>query len=145
MTGVIFIRNQLVQRGIVKISYSSNKGKFIEKSPKTAKGKRQIKIGASTCEVLRQHYEKQKQFRKSLDLQLTDDDYVFCNHLGRPYAPHTASTAWRRVAQKAGIKNIRLHDLRHTFATMLFRKGVHPKGCLENAGPSHDCDNHGFV
>jgi integrase len=128
-----------VQRGISKIAYGTNKGKIIEKSPKTAKGKRLIKISASTCEVLRQHYEKQKRFKISMDLllvpegkqekdvEIPDDDYVFCNHIGQPYAPHTISTAWRRVAHKVGIKNVRLHDLRHTFATMLLKKGVHAK------------------
>jgi integrase len=82
-----------IQRSICHTCIGINKGKPIVKSPKTAKGKRLIPIGDSTVEVLREHYEKQKIFRQSLDLELTDDDYVFCNHFGQPYAPHTISTA----------------------------------------------------
>jgi integrase len=82
-----------IQRSICHTHIGIKKGKPIVKSPKTAKGKRLIPIGDSTVEVLREHYEKQKIFRQSLDLELTDYDYVFCNHFGQPYAPHTISTA----------------------------------------------------
>ena len=39
----------------------------------------------------------------------------------------------RRVFEKAGLK-CRIHDLRHTHATMLLRQGVHPKVVQERLG-----------
>jgi integrase len=120
----------------------------VKKSPKTAKGKRMIRINGSTAEVLRNHYLKQRHYRITAglltvpqgktekDVQIPDGDYVFCNHIGQPYAPHTISTAWRRLAQKSGIKKVRLHDLRHTFATLLLKKNVNAKVVSEMLGHS---------
>jgi integrase len=52
-----------VQRALSQTHYGKDKGKVKERAPKTAKGKRLVQIGSSTVEVLRQHYEKQKQLR----------------------------------------------------------------------------------
>ena len=42
--------------------------------------------------------------------------------------------AFHRIAGKAGLKNIRLHDLRHTHATLMLKAGVHPKVVSERLG-----------
>ena len=96
-----------------------------------------MQISESTLEVLRNHYDKQKQLRESLNLKLTDDDYVFCIPPDwKPCEPSTIGRAWNRVAKKAGIKDVRFHDLRHTFASMLLKNNVHPKIVSEMLGHS---------
>jgi integrase len=135
-----------VQRAVSKINYGINKGKTIVKSPKTAKGKRSIKIGASTIEVLQEHYEKQRKFKIKLDLlkipegkqeqdvEIPADDYVFSNHNGQPYTPESVTRSWSRLAKRAGIQNVRFHDLRHTFATMMLKNNINAKIVSEMLG-----------
>jgi len=48
--------------------------------------------------------------------------YVFCDDRGKPYAPSMVSMAFKRACSRAGVDNLRLHDLRHDFATLMLRK-----------------------
>lgn len=48
--------------------------------------------------------------------------YVFCDDHGRPYTPYRVSMAFKRACERAGVTNLRLHDLRHDFATLMLRK-----------------------
>ncbi len=52
----------------------------------------------------------------------TDSPYVFCDERGRPHSPYKVSMAFRRACERAGVKNLRLHDLRHDFATLMLRR-----------------------
>jgi integrase len=48
--------------------------------------------------------------------------YVFCDDQGRPYTPYKVSMAFKRACRRAGVDNLRLHDCRHDFATLMLRK-----------------------
>lgn len=48
--------------------------------------------------------------------------YVFCDEQGRPHTPYKVSMAFKRACKRAGVANLRLHDLRHDFATLMLRK-----------------------
>jgi integrase len=50
--------------------------------------------------------------------------YVFCDEAGDPYSKEQVSMAFSRAVKRAGIKDLRFHDLRHDFATSLVRSGV---------------------
>jgi len=67
---------------------------------------------------------------------LTDDDFVFAHPDGTPLDPSTVSHAFAKVIRKAGLSPIRLHDLRHTHATLMLKAGVHPKVVSERLGHS---------
>jgi integrase len=49
--------------------------------------------------------------------------YVFIDGEGKPYTRNAVSMAFKRACDRAGIKNLRFHDLRHDFATLLVNKG----------------------
>lgn len=66
--------------------------------------------------------------------KLADDDLVFCRVDGKPLRPNTVNRAWQSIAQHAGVKVIRLHDARHTHASLLLKQGVHPKIVQERLG-----------
>ncbi|GAG37906.1 unnamed protein product, partial [marine sediment metagenome] len=53
---------------------------------------------------------------------------------GRPLDPDVVTKAFHRISGKAGLTNIRLHDLRHTHATLMLKAGVHPKVVSERLG-----------
>ena len=68
-----------------------------------------------------------------LDKPITDADLVFSN-LGKPLRPNTVTYAWARIAARAGVKVIRLHDARHTHASLMLKQGIHPKVVQERLG-----------
>ena len=48
--------------------------------------------------------------------------------------PNSITHAFIRTARKAALRGIRLHDLRHTHATLMLKHGVHPKIVQERLG-----------
>jgi integrase len=59
---------------------------------------------------------------------------VFADAEGRPIHPHAISQAFERIARRAGVPVIRLHDLRHTHGTLLIKDGVPVKVVSERLG-----------
>jgi integrase len=45
---------------------------------------------------------------------LEDSDLVFSHADGNPFLSDTVSRAWEKLTKKTGLKDIRLHDARHT-------------------------------
>ncbi len=109
--------------------------RLVFRTPKTAKGRRTIALSPSAVIVLREHQEAQNKLRASLGLPgITDDDLVFCDYAGKPLLPDTISHVWTKLATRAGLSGIRLHDARHTHATILLKQGIHPKIVQERLG-----------
>lgn len=61
---------------------------------------------------------------------------VFRNPDGSPVSPNALSHHWRHVVAASGLPKLRLHDLRHTHATLALAAGVHPKVVQERLGHS---------
>jgi len=53
---------------------------------------------------------------------------------GRPIDAKTDYDDWRRLLQSAGVRHVRLHDGRHTAATLLLSENVHPRVVMELLG-----------
>jgi len=111
-------------------------GKRIQfKSPKTAKSRRYISITPSNAVVLREHYQAQNKIKQSLGLQLlTDNDLVFATYDGKPYLPNSITHAWIKLVRRCGLPGRRLHDCRHTYASLLLRQNVHPSVVANQLG-----------
>ena len=62
------------------------------------------------------------------------DDLVFSQLDGKPLLPDSVTHAWRNLARRTGLKGIRLHDARHTHASLMLKQGVHPKVVSERLG-----------
>ncbi len=67
---------------------------------------------------------------------MPDDTLVFHDADNKPLRPNTVTRAWTTLAARAGLKPIRLHDARHTHASLLLRQNVHPKIVQERLGHS---------
>ena len=67
---------------------------------------------------------------------MTDDDFVFAHLDGTPLDPSTVSHTFNKIISKVGLPHVRLHDLRHTHASLLLQAGVHPKVVQERLGQS---------
>jgi integrase len=109
-------------------------GSNVFTQPKSVKSKRMIKLSPSAIDVLREHREKQEAIRAAIGKPITDDDLVFSTPEGKPLRPNTISRAWTMLAAKAGVTVIRLHDARHTHASLMLKAGIHPKVVQERLG-----------
>ena len=63
-----------------------------------------------------------------------DSGYVFRRENGEPYHPDLISQAFQKAVDVSGQPRIRLHDVRHTYATLALQAGVHPKVVSERLG-----------
>ncbi|MGY1760887.1 tyrosine-type recombinase/integrase [Geodermatophilus sp. SYSU D00779] len=65
-----------------------------------------------------------------------DEDLVFAQPNGRPIDKKSDYDEWSRLLQSAGVRHVRLHDGRHTAATLLLSENVHPRVVMELLGHS---------
>ena len=124
----------LCQLSVTRALHQLQGGNLVFRQPKTAKGRRLISLSPSTTIVLREHREQQEKLRQSIGSTLTEGALVFCHEDGSPLLPNSVSHAWTKLANRAGLKGIRLHDARHTHASLMLKQGVHPKIVQERLG-----------
>ncbi len=113
-------------------------GKGVEFStPKTRSGRRVVAIDSVTVEALRQHRLRQSEERLALGLgRSPEDGLVFCHEDGSPLRPNAVSQMFKRLVRSSGVRRIRFHDLRHTWASLALAAGVHVKVVQEQLGHS---------
>ena len=109
-------------------------GQVIIRQPKSAKGRRMIALSPLTASVLREHQEKQALERVMLGKHLIGEDLVFSDTEGAPLLPNSVTHAWIKFVRRTGVKTIRLHDARHTHASLMLKQGTHPKIVQERLG-----------
>jgi len=103
-------------------------------TPKTAKGRRSVSLDAVTIAGLREHRRAQAAERLLMGAGWRDHDLVFAKVDGSPLHPERFSREFTRRLARLGLPPIRLHDLRHGWATMALAAGVHPKVVQERLG-----------
>lgn len=135
------LRWQDIDLNLKKLSVSrslhhTKGGGIIFRQPKTEKSRRLISLSPSTVNVLQEHRQVQLKQRQSLNLTIEVDSLVFCNWDNKPLLPNTVSHVWEKLSKRAGLKNIRLHDCRHTTASIYLKAGVHIKVVQEMLGHS---------
>ncbi len=107
---------------------------FIETEPKTDSGRRCLALPEIVLQALITHKEQQAQQIRDAGRYWQHHDYVFCTKLGKHLTPNYVVTTFKSLLKKAGLPDIRFHDLRHTAATTLLALGVNPKIVQEMLG-----------
>ena len=85
-------------------------------TPKTAKSRRTVKLPESVLKILRDHVDQQE----------ANQRYVFVTKVGTPILPRDCWGVFKRLIEKAGVSDIRFHDLRHLCATLHLQAGTNP-------------------
>jgi len=119
---------------VVETAYKLGNGDYMIKEPKTAQSRRTISLPLSLVELVKVYRIDQELLRIQLGVSLNVDDFVFIRPDGSPMNPSAVSLAFGRIIKKAWLKAIRIHDLRHTHATLMFKAGVNPKVVSERLG-----------
>jgi integrase len=109
---------------------------YRENEPKSSRGKRRIALPDFAVEMLKMHRVKQIEARLTVGAAWIDRDLVFCRANGDFLPASTLLYNFDKLLKEAGIPHIRFHDLRHSAATILLMKGVHPKVVQEILGHS---------
>jgi integrase len=109
---------------------------YVEAEPKTEKSRRSIALAPFALEALKEQRSRQEEMKEKAGVLWEDHDYVFCTPTGKHLHPGNVLVQLKNVLKKAGLPDIRFHDLRHSTATMLLSMGVHPKVVLELLGHS---------
>ena len=110
------------------------KGEVQFKEPKTAHSRRRVLMTPKLAMFLKTYRARREQYYIELGKPLTLDTLVFTTIEGKPINAHILSRAFGRLAQNAGLGHVRFHDLRHTFATLMFLHGAKPKVISEALG-----------
>lgn len=109
-------------------------GAWVWAEPKTRRSRRQVALSPVAVTTLRAHRLRQHEERLKLGAAWTDYDLVFCTAAGTPLFGGNVYRAFKRLQRRAGLPDIRFHDLRHTCATMLLAARVNPKIVSEMLG-----------
>ena len=106
--------------------------------PKTKKSRRLVMLTEPAKEALKRHRTNQTAERLLAgDHWKNDLDLVFTNQTGGPLdSTYLLRRCFRPLLKKAGLPEVRFHDLRHTAATLLMSLGVHQKVVSEMLGHS---------
>lgn len=126
-----------LESGRISVHRSSfrvkGQGLKIQDTTKTAAGRRVIEISPGVVSTLKKHKAKQAAHLMQIGQA---PKFVFCTANGTPVEPTDLGQYFRRLIKRAGLPQIRFHDIRHTHATLLLQQGVHPKIVQERLGHS---------
>jgi integrase len=110
-----------IRRSRVVVGY----GNVVLSEPKTSRGRRVLPLDAVVVDALRAHRGRQLEERLALGPGYDGDGRtLFTHEEGRALHPDQISYRFKKAAKAAGLPPIRLHDLRHTYATLALQAGV---------------------
>ena len=112
----------------------AKKGRKMQKV-KTPASRRRITLGPNTIQVLREHQRILAIEKQGAD-RWEENDLVFPSTVGTSLYPSNVRKNFKQILKKADLPNIRLHDLRHTMASLWLRRGINPKVVQERLGHS---------
>ncbi len=120
-------RRIAIRRSIVAVGYE-----MLESDAKTQRSERVIDLDQRTVEILKAHAAQQRALAAMLGHDVPE--LVFTKTDGSAIHPDLFTQAFSRRVRRANVPRIRLHDLRHTHASLLLQAGVSPKVVSERLG-----------
>ncbi|MGH8964666.1 MAG: tyrosine-type recombinase/integrase, partial [Actinomycetes bacterium] len=111
-------------------------GRIVWDTPKTAAGVRVVSLDSGTAELVPAHLTMLKRERLAAGEAYQDHGLFFCREDGTPLSPDSVSKYFKRLAAAAGVPVIRLHEARHTAATLGLEAGLDIKIVSDQLGHS---------
>lgn len=110
---------------------------MVEVDVKSKAGRRGIRLPDQLLDLLMQHRAVQQREREHAGTEWHDGDWMFTQPNGKPLDPRTDHNEWKALLAAAGVRDARLHDARHTAATVLLLLGVPERAVMDFMGWSH--------
>jgi integrase len=124
--GTMRVRQQLQRVG----------GELVLVTVKTRRSDRVVPLPDSCVQALRRRKAAQAADRLAAGERWIETDLVFTTRHGTPIEPRNFARTFEELREQAGVRRIRLHDTRHTCATLLAAAGTHPRTIMAVLGHS---------
>jgi integrase len=112
-------------RGVIKVRRAFSRGKL--QTPKTSHSMREVRVGKNLLRALHEH-----QLRTG-----ARSEFVFTTRTGAPLDPaNLVKRGFEPTLRSAGLRKIRFHDLRHTYASIMINEGANLKFVSKQLGHS---------
>lgn len=111
-------------------------GGLVFAEPKNQRSKRTIPLPAQLADVLRQHRVRQHEERVKARSLWQDSPCVFTTPIGTPVDPRNDFREFKKLLERGSLPSVRLHDLRHTAASLLLAQNVPARVVMEILGHS---------
>jgi integrase len=122
-----------LDQGVMHVHRALSDGEFT--TPKTKRSRRRIDLSAGSIAALKKHRIRQLEERMTRAGLWQDHGLVFPSSVGTPLSHRNVVRSFKAVLRRAGLPaTTRLYDLRHTCATLLLCRNVHPKYVQELLG-----------
>jgi integrase len=127
-----------IEQGVLRVRQTLQRfeGELHIAPPKTRRSRRSIPLPSAMVEVLRDHRMRQNAERVAAGPSWNESGLVFTTRVRSPVEPNDFSRAFRVLCGRAALDGVRLHDLRHTCASMLLAQNVPPRVVMEILGHS---------
>jgi integrase len=142
---VDFDRNTLQVSQTVGIEHGKA---TIKPMPKNDSSRRTVAADPTIIAALRIHRVRQNEQRLQVGDAWAQHDLVFCSAVGTPIWPDNITRDYNHIIERAGVPRIRVHDQRHTFATLALKQGANLLAVskqLGHARPSTTGDIYGHI
>ncbi len=122
-------------------------GEIVVDTPKTKAGHRTVSLDKETVSLLKAHRRQQMKERLAAGESWEEHDLVFPRPNGRPLPPDRVTERFKDIARDAGLPVIKLHEARHTAASLGLEAGLDIKVVSDQLGHSttritHDLYQH---
>ena len=114
--------------------YRAKGGQSIIQAPKTAKGRRLVDLPPESVLVFKALRERQEADGLLQGFAVNEDTLVFRYRDGSPILPRGLTGAFTKIMLRAGLEGYRLHDTRHSHASVMLQQGESPKVVQERLG-----------
>jgi len=121
--GTVRIRASVQRIREIDPETGRRKGRLVINGLKTEASQATLRLPASVAEALREHRLQQEAERAQAPMW-ADKELVFATRVGTPLEPRNVNRAWESICRAAGVRQCRIHDLRHACGTFLYAKGV---------------------
>jgi integrase len=115
---------------------ATNRGRASPHRAESDKSQRTIALPAQLGAALRAHRAAQLAERMTAEPAWEDTDLVWCKRNGRPIGHHADWDEWKSLLKAVGIRDARVHDARHTAASLLLAQGVGQRVVMQILGHS---------
>ena len=113
-----------------------NNGRIIYTPVKTMKSNRSLLISDNLLDILKKHHNDQNELKKFLLSDYDEGNFVVCFDDGKPISANLMNKNFRNTLIRNNLPIVRFHDLRHTNATLMLKKGIPAKIASERLGHS---------
>lgn len=108
-------------------------GKF--DTPKSDASVRLVDLAPRVLSCLKSHRAKQNMVKLEMGAKYEDEDLIFCMRSGTPIKqPQFLREEFQEALSRAGCPRMRLHDVRHSYASLLIAQGASPKYIQQQLG-----------